>query len=354
MVHLSAFTYALDCTQRATPYFPQKIREGLFVQIEKNGAFGVGEFAPLRGFHSCGVADAVSQTKSLDTKAIARLRDYSDNWPEQESVEFFRDYASPVSHMLSMAMFHQALQKLRAPSSRMLQLAALIEVGQAPLAISLAQAYLAQGFSHLKIKVGSLPVNEEIKKISTIAAMAGKKIKLRLDANRQFSVDEARSFLKGIRRIPLEYFEEPCADLGSLKLLKEEFGVNLAVDESLTNFDDLDWLLDAGISHIIIKPGRFHNLFAAMALVRRAQTRGLKSIFSHCFESEFSSAIFALMIESLGLTEDAHGVVVDGIFRRGVFLQPLRSFRGQLSLESAFRLCVSPFLQDQQRVTQIL
>lgn len=352
MAHLSAYAYALTCTTRAIRHFPQKIREGFFLCVEGDAGIGVGEFAPLVGIHTADMHDARAIARSFDARAIATQFALAARHNIDELDDVFNTYPPIMSQVLSMAYFHSST-RVHA-SCAMIKLAALIDVSDPQTAIALAQAYGAQGFRHLKIKVGGLSVDDEIKKIRCIAALGGKKIHLRLDANRRWSYDEACAFLSGLKRVPIEYFEEPTYETVRIKDLHDAFKVNIAADESYAFVDDLEGLAASKISHIIIKPGRFSNLFTTWRIVKRAQALGLRPILSHCYESEFSSAIFALMIDALSLHDDAHGIVVDGVFRHGVFAQPLRSFRGKLSVETAALLSCTPFLREREGLSRIV
>jgi o-succinylbenzoate synthase len=351
---LSAFSYALPCTARALSYFPHRLREGIFIRVDGDDGVGMGEYAPLVGIHSMQIADAIVSVKNFSLAkwygALCDAKEVADD----ELVSFFSNFPPLIGYLLSMVHFHRSTFTHERCARGTLKLAALIESEEASSAIALAQTYGAQGFRHIKIKTGLLPIDEEIRKIKTIASVVGSRVKLRLDANRRLSFAEASSLLKGLKRVPLEYVEEPTHEINRLADLWQDHQVNLAIDESLVNVDDLSWLITSKISHVIIKPGRFVNLYVTFKLVKEAKRLGLTPILSHCFESEFSSAIFALMIDKLQLNDSAHGIMVDGVFRQGVFIEPLRAFRGQLSVENAAMLSRSPFLGSRENFTPII
>jgi o-succinylbenzoate synthase len=352
MAELTAFTYAIPCTARAALYFPDKVREGLFVCINDHHGLGIGEFAPLKNFHHTTIDQTLTAIKNFGAKGLQRVLTDAQILSDNDLATFFEAIPSSLSYMLSMAHFHHRIVSKHYVSDAKLKLAALIEVSDVTQAIALAQTYVAQGFGHLKIKIGGRPIEDEIRKIKTIAAIAGERVKLRLDANRCFSFSEAAKLLQGLKRVPLEYFEEPISEQHRLHELGQHYGINLAVDESL-DVHDLSWLIDAKISHVVIKPARFNNIYVTFKLVRKLKALGIVPILSHCFESEFSQSIFALMVDALSLYDNAHGIVVDGIFREGVFTQPLRSFRGQLSVSDASQLSMTSFLRACKRVSLV-
>jgi o-succinylbenzoate synthase len=265
-------------------------------------------------------------------------------------------YDPALRNLLSMTLLYAHLfgGEKKTFSDRHLKLSALIEASDRNTAIALAQAYVAQGFSTLKIKIGGLSLDEEIKKVKTIGAIAGPKVKLRLDANQRFCFDDAVLLLKAFKRLSIDYIEDPIAELDRLKDLREECGIAIGLDEPLCAFDgDWDLVKQIGVSHVVIKPARFDTIFSVLRLIKWAKSSGITPIFSHAFESEFSSAVFAALIDHLDLSDHAHGVIADGMFKRGVFLKPLRSFRGSLSLDAALTQLKTDFLLSSW-MTQVL
>jgi O-succinylbenzoate synthase len=346
MANLNAFSYTLTCTNRAKKYFPSSSREGFLIKIDDHGGYGFGEYAPLKGIHHIGLQDALRVLQEHHLSIMAGFFDNRDD-DYQNLALFFDRFPYPMSYFLSMAFFHHAMQKKAAAiSERSVKLTGLIEANTCSDAVMHAQHYLAQGYSCLKIKVGHLELKEEINKIKSIAAIASRQVSLRLDANRSLSVDDAKLLLKGLGRVKIEYFEEPLQDAKLSKILVDECGINVAFDESITSGSDLDALKNLGATHVIIKPGRFSSIYAVMLLAKKAQEYSIKPILSHCFESEFSASIYALMIDELGLHDAAHGIFADGFFKEGIAKNPLRSLRGKILIQDAYRVGKEDFLHS--------
>lgn len=356
MARLSAFTYALPCARRGIKYFPSGFREGLFLQVEQaDGRFGIGEYAPLSGIHRHSIGDVLGMVQALKTDRLDEVFSIEPGLTSLKLTEKFSRWPYPLSFLLSMAHFHQALVSRSATSDkrRAIRMSALIDATASNEAIALAQGFLAQGFDCLKIKVGGLPINDEVTKIKTIAAIAGAAVNLRLDANQRLSLADARTLLQGLRRVKLEYFEEPLADMTHAQDLCEESGVNIAVDESFLPPFDVALLVKAGIKFLVIKPSRFNSVYQVIELAADAKRQGIAPIFSPCFESEFSAAMAGLMIDELGLLEYAHGIVTEGFFKHGVSTEPLRGFRGQLLLDSAISMSSRDFLSCSPSIKRI-
>jgi O-succinylbenzoate synthase len=354
MARLSAFTYELLSTHRGRGYFPSGKREGLFISIDHDDEhFGIGEYAPCVGIHQHSIFDVLSVVQDLWHKVKDDLFSLDPKLTFDEYAKYFDNFLGPYGFLFSMAHCHRRLRTVACPKRLSVKLSALIESSSVNNATMVANDYLLQGFSCLKIKVGSLPAEEEIKKIKTIAAIANGGIKFRLDANRKFCFRDAIRLVKGLRPLEIEYFEEPFFDTQGFKTFYEETGAHIAVDESFLAPYDYDALVMKGIKFLIIKPTRFKSIYHAMNCAQAALHHRIVPIFSHCFESEFSAALFALIIERLALCDHFHGVFAEGFFQQGVSLEPWQSVRGQLFLESCHKVIDREFLHSSPVIKRI-
>jgi o-succinylbenzoate synthase len=330
MVRINAYTYSRQCTIHGEHYFKDRLRRGILVRVKGNEQLAMGEYAPLLGFHPHGIDEVLSKLSHEGDLNFQEILNEKHDDPFLLS-EIFDVLPPPWGYLLSMAHLHQGfrMQSLKEDNDHAIKLSALVEKADVNSAVMTAQGYLAEGFHCLKIKVGSLPISDEVKKIKTIEAIGCKKLILRLDANKRLSFSEAVTLAKAAKQ--LQYFEEPLADLNLANDFYEETGVPIAVDESLP---DLNNKHSFGIKFLIIKPSRLNNIYHLIKLARAAAQNQQTLILSHCFESEFSAAIFALLAENLNLSSHAHGIYAEGFFKQSLYAEPLRSFRGQLSLKA--------------------
>lgn len=99
-----------------------------------------------------------------------------------------------------------------------------------------AAALLAAGppYAALKVKVGRRadPL-EDAAALLAIRAAVGPGVRLRADANRAWSLDQAAAFARAAAGAALEYVEEPTADPADLAELHRRTGLPLALDESV-------------------------------------------------------------------------------------------------------------------------
>ena len=103
--------------------------------------------------------------------------------------------------------------------------------------ISEINEYLGMGFNYIKIKLGN-DVNEDIRRINIINEKFSNKIKIRIDANQGWSLDDTIKFYDETKQI--ELIEQPLSveDLGNYLNFPSKIKDIIALDESLVNFED--------------------------------------------------------------------------------------------------------------------
>ena len=95
--------------------------------------------------------------------------------------------------------------------------------------------YYSSGFRYIKIKLGDM-INYDIERIIKINEKFGSKIKIRIDANQGWSVDNTIKFFNKTKDV--ELIEQPISvdDTNKLLDLPEKIKEIIALDESLVNY----------------------------------------------------------------------------------------------------------------------
>lgn len=142
------------------------------------------------------------------------------------------------------------------------------------------------GFTIVKLKLGRLPVSDEIAGLLRLARDLPPGLQLRLDANRAWAYTEAQTFIAACVGLPVEGLEEPLArpDAVALAKLQSMAAFPLAIDESI-DLLDAHFFRHPPVRRIIIKPARHGGLLASMELALRARASGLEVIVSSSLES---------------------------------------------------------------------
>jgi L-alanine-DL-glutamate epimerase-like enolase superfamily enzyme len=97
------------------------------------------------------------------------------------------------------------------------------------------ESYLEQGFNAVKIKVGGIALEDDLKRVAVVRKVIGPSTKLMLDANGAYSLSEAEEAIRRFSEFDLVWFEEPLHwydSVRSLGTLAQRTHVPLASGES--------------------------------------------------------------------------------------------------------------------------
>jgi L-alanine-DL-glutamate epimerase-like enolase superfamily enzyme len=102
------------------------------------------------------------------------------------------------------------------------------------------KAYRDQGYRTVKIKIGGVPLAEDLKRIEAALKIVGAGEDLAVDANGRFPLDEALAYADALQPYGLRWYEEPLDPLDYLghALLAERYAPPLATGENLFSLPD--------------------------------------------------------------------------------------------------------------------
>lgn len=139
---------------------------------------------------------------------------------------------------------------------------------------------IGAGFTAFKVKVVAEPIDELVRRISTISELIGSTSMLRIDPNQSWSLDYAKSAVKALEAedLSIEYLEQP---LGKNELLKHrELSLNtdipLMADESCFSKEDLSRvILSNAFKYLNVKILKAGGISPARTLAKLAKEAGL-------------------------------------------------------------------------------
>jgi L-alanine-DL-glutamate epimerase-like enolase superfamily enzyme len=145
------------------------------------------------------------------------------------------------------------------------------------LMVKKARQIVSEGFKFIKIKCG-IDVEEDIENILAIREAVGSAIKLRLDANEGYSVEDALRIVKTLEKngVAIEMLEQPTKSnyLYSLKDVATQCSVPIMADETALTLRDSVKLVKLEIADMIniklMKIGGITNAIKANALAELA------------------------------------------------------------------------------------
>jgi o-succinylbenzoate synthase len=156
-------------------------------------------------------------------------------------------------------------------------------------AVSLARKAVASGYKYIKLKVGmAADVAGEVARVGSVREAIGDGVKLRLDANGPWTVEQAIATLEALAPFDLELVEQPvpAADLAGMAQVRRAVNVPIAADEAVTDLASARAVIEAGAADIlVIKPMMVGGLRPGREIIKLAQVAGLKAFVTTTIDS---------------------------------------------------------------------
>lgn len=108
--------------------------------------------------------------------------------------------------------------------------------------------HLGAGYTMVKMKVGGLPLDEDLRRLEAVLEVVGSGERLAVDANCKFDRAEALRYAKALAPFKLRWFEEPCdpLDFALFAELAKSYEPPLATGENLYSTQDVENLVRFG------------------------------------------------------------------------------------------------------------
>ena len=108
--------------------------------------------------------------------------------------------------------------------------------------------HLDAGYTLVKMKIGGLPLDEDVRRLEAVLEVVGSGTHLAVDANCKFSRDEVLAYAKALVPFKLRWFEEPCdpLDFTLMAELASVYKPPLATGENLFSTQDVENLVRFG------------------------------------------------------------------------------------------------------------
>lgn len=208
-------------------------RTGLLLKlIDENGAVGWGEAAPLPGFSRESLEQCIDSFSGF-AESI-RNREYFEVFQERahlssENKEVPPSVSFAIESALQAILGHEDEFNTSASS---IELSALLS-GDRESILEKARTLRERKIRCAKLKVGRGEIHDEAGLVLDVSRILGTDCSLRLDANRAWSLEDAKAFAAAISGIAIEYIEEPLRNPDELETFHSETGLPYALDETL-------------------------------------------------------------------------------------------------------------------------
>ena len=324
--------------------------EMLFVTLEdETGMRGYGAATPVEHvtgdtFESAGHA--------LTARILPALRgaDVSDL---DDAVT--RARVASMSTRSALAAFDIALHDLHAKRAglplhawlggirRRLITSVTIGIDDLDVMVAAARRHVERGFKALKVKIGE-DADGDIERLNRIRDAVGPDIRIRVDANEGYTVEQAERIGRRLDELGVELFEQPISrhDLAGMWRVGKAMRAPVLADEAVRVEGDLPALVEAGAARgVNIKLMKCGGVSGARAIDRALATVGWKALVGCMDESRVSIAAAAHFAAASASVEwvdlDGHFDLAEDPFTGGVELRD-----GELVLSEEPGLGVSP------------
>lgn len=206
-----------------------------------------------------------------------------------------------------------------------------------------------KGYRTVKIKVGRNPdVLKEADIVNRIGQEFGDQLKIRLDANRAWNLEDALSFAARLDpELPLEYIEEPVNDFNQLNEFHSVTNLPLALDESLTHLQstELAPLLKSckGVVCCVLKPSQFGSLDALVQMMETCVSAKCSVVITSAFETPVGLSTLACLAAISNDISKFKNLSVDNELGHGLGTLnwiECKDFNGDMSFLEKSTLCL--------------
>ena len=200
------------------------------------------------------------------------------------------------------------------------------------------------GFGSIKLKVGLESAKQDEALVSAVRQAVGAEIKVRIDANRKWGLQEATTVLRSLEQYGIEYVEDPLKgnDSAALAELRHSVAIPLAIDEALGASDRMQLLAAVDSADIlVIKAGRRGGLNESLELMRLAEDRGKGLVVTSSLESGVGLAASVHLAATLAAHPFAHGLATASLLESDLLSAASLPWRGSVMTPTGIGLGVS-------------
>jgi len=190
--------------------------------------------------------------------------------------------------------------------------------------------------STVKVKVAETgqALSEDVARVREVRECVGPDVRIRVDANGAWSVDEAFAAIERLSEFTLEYVEQPCATVSELLALRthiDGMGVFIAADESVRKATDPLDVARAGAADILVlKAPPLGGIRRALDIIAQAE---LPAVISSALDTSVGISMGLHLAASVPRLELACGLATVALLEGDVTEHPLIPVDGQLPVQ---------------------
>jgi L-Ala-D/L-Glu epimerase len=313
-------------------------RKGFIVSIKSQSSkVGIGDVSPLPEFGSETYEQAEKRFAPMKIAMRVGIEDIKDSLKTLLS-DF--DSHPALKHGLEQAFINLFCNERNLTIAKLLNLKLKKEINvnaaigfqNTDEAVRSANKFVEDGFKTLKIKTGRKNFDEDYNTIKAIRESVGDEIKIRIDSNGKWSVDQAAECLNQLQVFSIEYAEQPVNSVEEFKELKQKTSVPLATDESIRDIESAkNFIAENAIGYVILKPMMLGGLLPTIEIIELAEKNNVTPVITSSFESAIGRANAVIAAASVK-SNIAHGLAVSKYFEDDIAVDKYPVTNGRIKL----------------------
>ena len=336
----------------ATAHGTHTERRGFLLQLHTDtGLVGLGEAAPIPGSAPRAWSDAATLLEAVqESLSGKRLQETTDVMSPVDHLHAAAVAAvrcgldTAVCDVLAQAAGTPVALWLQRASSETVPVNATIALPDAASAADAAAKALASGFPCVKLKVGMAAAAEaECERVGAVRKAIGDRLKLRLDANGAWGVEQAIHTIQALESYDIELVEQPvaCGDVEALRRVRVAVPTPIAADEDVDSVTAAERVLGAGAAQVlVIKPMVVGGLRPARQIIERAQSQGVSCIVTTTLDAGIGTAAALHLAATLPSPGLACGLATGALLTTDLLTTPLTVRDGRMQRPNAAGLGV--------------
>ena len=315
-----------------------KERRGFILRLDDPDGFeGIGDCCPFSEFGSESIEDVENVLSDFKLKVII------DETEIEKSINnCLVNYKKmpALRHGLEQAIINIICNKNKTTIDKLLNLKlkkrvnvnAAIGFLNVDESVKTARTLIEKGFTTIKLKTGRSNFEEDFSVIKLIRETFGDNIKLRIDSNGNWNLDEAIINLMELEQFDIEYAEQPVINLSDYIDLKKRTNIPLAPDESIRSVKEAKKFIKSGaVSYLILKPMMIGGLLPTLDIIKLAVAENITPVITSSFESAIGKT--NAVIAAASVEENvAHGLGVADLFLNTITNDPFPIKSGKIIL----------------------
>jgi len=292
-------------------YGTSETREAFWIRLRDDAGWGEGTIPPYYGVD-------LDEMISVWQSAANNPKPFPND--PQEIPTWIGDGPAPARCGLDIALHDRIARNLNLPLYKLLSVpfpkpkpSSFTIALDAPLEMA-RMADQVKSYPIIKVKLGG--DSQDLERLAAIREVRPG-VKLWVDANGGWTLDEALQYLPELESLGIEMLEQPLdkEDIAGMGILQSKTKILVVADESLQSFENLKEIALAGIQGVNIKLMKVGGLSPALKMIRQAKSLDLKVMLGCMIETAIGTTAMAHL---MGLGDwvdlDASALIVNDPF----------------------------------------